>query len=182
MLGSLIISFGIYNFHYQCGITEGGELGVELLLKHFFNISPAITALVFDIIFFILGVYVLGNKFFKKAIVGTISYSIFYYIWELFPPVIMDLSNYKIIACIVGALFVGLGSGLAVKYGGSCGGDDSLALVLAKITKLPVAICYFLFDFIIIMVSISYIGSLAIIYSFITAFLSSLIIGLVNKK
>ena len=32
LLGSAIASFGLYNIHQQCGITEGGVLGSVLLL------------------------------------------------------------------------------------------------------------------------------------------------------
>ena len=39
LLGSLILSFGIYNLNYQNNITEGGVLGLWLLLKNLFNIE-----------------------------------------------------------------------------------------------------------------------------------------------
>ena len=41
LLGSLILSFGIYNLNYQNNITEGGVLGVLLLLK---NLHPGTKA------------------------------------------------------------------------------------------------------------------------------------------
>lgn len=177
ILGSMILSFGIYNIHYQCGISEGGELGLELLLKHFLNISPAITSFIFDLIFFVIGIFVIKNNFAFKALIGTISYSISYYIFEIFPPVIPNLNHNLFLAAIIGAIFVGVGAGLVVNLGGASGGDDSLALILSKTTKLPISICYFLFDLLIIILSLSYIPFNRLIYSFITALLSSLIIG-----
>ena len=42
LLGSLILSFGIYNLNYQNNITEGGVLGLLLLLKNLFNIEPSV--------------------------------------------------------------------------------------------------------------------------------------------
>ena len=36
--GACILSFGLFNVHQQSGITEGGELGTELLLNHWFGI------------------------------------------------------------------------------------------------------------------------------------------------
>ena len=37
VLGSAIVSFGLYNIHQQSGITEGGVLGTVLLLHHWLN-------------------------------------------------------------------------------------------------------------------------------------------------
>lgn len=181
VLGSMILSFGIYNIHYQCGIAEGGELGLELLLKHYFDISPATTSFIFDSIFFVVGIFVIKNNFAFKAIIGTISYSISYYVFEAFPPVIPNLSELPLIAALIGAVFVGVGAGIVVKLGGASGGDDSLALILSKMTKLPISICYFVFDFIIIILSLSYIPFNRLIYSFLTALLSSFIIGKMQR-
>lgn len=180
-LGATILSFGVYNIHYQSGIAEGGELGLELLLKHFFAISPALTAFLFDLVFFIIGVFVMGNKYAFKAVLGTFVYSATYFLFEQFPPVLPNLSALPALACIIGAIFVGIGAGLVVKMGGSSGGDDTLALLLNKLTKLPIGACYFVFDFIIIVISLSYVSLENSIFSFITAALSSIIIGLIQK-
>ena len=49
LLGSAILAFGLYNIHAFSGVTEGGQLGLSLLLQHWFHISPAITELVLDV-------------------------------------------------------------------------------------------------------------------------------------
>ena len=48
IIGATILSFGSYNFNYQNNVTEGGVLGLLLLLQHVFNISPSITSVVID--------------------------------------------------------------------------------------------------------------------------------------
>ena len=48
IIGATILSFGSYNFNYQNNVTEGGVLGLLLLLQHVFNISPSITSEVID--------------------------------------------------------------------------------------------------------------------------------------
>lgn len=42
LLGSAILSFGLYNIHEQTQVTEGGVLGMTLLLQHWLGLSPAI--------------------------------------------------------------------------------------------------------------------------------------------
>ena len=42
VLGSSILAMGMCNIHAHSGVTEGGVLGLTLLLEHLFAISPAI--------------------------------------------------------------------------------------------------------------------------------------------
>ena len=44
LLGSAIQAFGIYNIHALSQVTEGGAIGLTLLLHHWFGISPAISS------------------------------------------------------------------------------------------------------------------------------------------
>ena len=42
IIGATILSFGSYNFNYQNNVTEGGVLGLLLLLQHVFNIFTSL--------------------------------------------------------------------------------------------------------------------------------------------
>ena len=59
--GSFILAFGLYNIHSQSGVTEGGVLGLILLLDHWFGLSPSISSLVMNAACYVLGLRVLGR-------------------------------------------------------------------------------------------------------------------------
>lgn len=40
LFGSAFLAFGLYHVHSFSGVTEGGVLGMTLLLDHWFHISP----------------------------------------------------------------------------------------------------------------------------------------------
>ena len=141
MLGAAILAFGIYNVHRQAGITEGGVLGMTLLLDRWFGISPAVGELVMDIICYAVGYKVLGGAFARYSLVATCSFALSYGVYEMFPPLLPDLSAHPLVAAVLGAVFVGVGVGLAVRVGGACGGDDALAMVLAKKLRWPISGC-----------------------------------------
>ena len=82
LLGSLILSFGIYNLNYQNNITEGGVLGLLLLLKNLFNIEPSVANLIIDIVLFIIAYKFFGKQFLIHSIIATFSFSIFYEVFE----------------------------------------------------------------------------------------------------
>ena len=181
-IGATILSCGIYNIHHYCGITEGGELGLELLVDHWFHISPSFTAVIMDLLFYTLAWYKLGNSFLEYAIVATGSYSLTYRIWEHTPYLFPELNQYPLLSSLLGALFVGIGCGLVVRIGGACSGDDALALVLSKQMHISITYCYLFTDLTILLLSLSYIPFTRIIYSIITVNLSSFIIGRLQKK
>ena len=181
IIGSAIVAFGIYNIHSRCNIAEGGELGIELLIYNLLGISPAIISLLIDVTSYTLGTLVFGKKFLINAIIGTISYSFFYFAYEHMPMIFPDLSNQLLLASIVGGFLVGIGCGIVIRNGGACGGDDSIVLIISKTTRLPLSISYFLLDLIVILLSLSYIKVEQIGYSLLTAIISSLLIGYISK-
>ena len=176
MLGTAILSFGLYNIHSQSRITEGGVLGMILLLNHWFKISPSITGVILDFSCYFIGWRMLGNKFLKNAVFSTVCFSLWYRLWEYMGYVIPNLSSYQLVASLVGAVFVGVGVGIVVREGGAAGGDDALALVISKVAKCRISRAYLLTDLTVLTLSLSYIPFSRIVYSFITVTLSSRII------
>ena len=86
--------------------------------------------------------------------------------------------NNSLINAILGGLFVGVGCGIIVNTGCSSGGDDALALVIAKKTSLSITKVYILMDGIILLLSLTYLSADAIFYSMIASTLSGKIIDL----
>lgn len=182
LLGAAILAFGLYNVHAQSRITEGGVLGATLLIHHFTGISPSISEVVMDIICYALGVKFLGKSFLKYAAAATLSFAGFYAIFERIGHVLPDMSGIPLLAAVVGGIFVGTGVGLVVRAGGAAGGDDALALVLSKLFRCNVSFAYFLTDFVVLMLSLSYIPVRNIVCSLVTVTLSSFIIGRIHKQ
>lgn len=179
ILSSLILSFGVFNVHSIAEVTEGGLIGLTLLLHNFFKISPAISGFILSIFCYAFGWKLFGKQFIMYSIIATISYSLFYPIWEYIGPVWPDIVNHPFIAAILGALFVGIGSGLCVRVGGAQGGDDALAMSISHITKIDLKWVYLFFDVIVLVISISYIPLNKIFFSLLTVILSGQIVDIV---
>ena len=181
VLGACILSFGLYNIHERTGVTEGGVLGMTLLLQHWFGLSPAITSPVMDIACYLLAWHFLGNAFAKYAVAASLAFAASHALWEQFPPLLPDLSAFPMAAAILGALFVGLGVGLVVRIGGACGGDDALALTIAHVSRWPISRCYLFTDLAVLLLSLTYIPFARNVYSLVTVTISSVVIGRVQR-
>ena len=179
-LGSLILAFGLYHIHSFADITEGGILGLTLLLEHWFHISPAISGLIFNTVCYIVAWRLLGKEFLYYSFVSGISFSIYYAIIERFNPLWPNLVNHQMLASILGALFVGIGVGLSVRAGGASGGDDAIAMSIAHISSLAIEDVYLISDLIVLFLSLTYIPLNKIIYSTISCILSGQIIGYIQ--
>lgn len=181
LLGTAITSFGVYNIHRQTHVTEGGVLGMILLLNYWLRIPPSVLSPVLDITCYAVAYKHLGKDFIKWSILGTLSLAGFFKIWESFPPLLPDLSAYPLAAAVLGGLFIGVGVGLIVRQGGSSGGDDALALVISKLTGCRIAKAYMFTDFTVLLLSLSYIPFRRIIFSLITVTISSWVIDWIQN-
>lgn len=181
LLGSAVLAFGLYHIHSFAGVTEGGVLGLTLLLHHWFHISPAASGFVMNFACYVLGWKVLGKNFVVYSIVAGGGFSVFYAIFERFDPLWPQLSEMPLTAALAGALFVGVGVGLSVRAGGAPGGDDALAMSLAHITHKKIQWIYLLSDLAVLVLSTSYIPLNRLVYSLLTVILSGQIIGLMQR-
>ncbi|MBO7217442.1 MAG: YitT family protein [Clostridia bacterium] len=181
LLGSIILSFGIYNVHSLSGVTEGGALGLTLLFEYWFHISPAVTSAVINIVCYAVGIKTFGKDFIFYSIISTFGLSGSYAVFERFPRVFPEIADLPLLAAIVGAVFVGVGVGLAVRAGGAPTGDDALAMSLSKIFKLNIEWIYLITDITVLALSLTYIPPLKIFYSVITVVISGQIVGLIQR-
>lgn len=182
LCGSAILAFGLFNIHSRSQITEGGVLGMMLLLEHWFGISPSITGPIMDITCYLVGLRLLGKQFLRSAIVATLGFASFYRIWEFTGPLLPDLSGHPLLAALVGGLFVGVGVGLVVRQGGASGGDDALALVISKVSRCNIGRAYLATDLVVLLLSLSYVPLPNILCSLVTVTLSSFIIGRIHNE
>lgn len=178
-IGAGIATFGIHNIHERTGITEGGVIGMMLFIHHWSGLPAGWITPVLDVSCYLLALRFLGTRFIKVSILSTFCVSTFYNLWELFPYLLPDLSDYPLAAAVFGGIFVGIGVGLIIRQGGSSGGDDALALSISKVTHWRLSRCYLFTDLVVLGLSISYIPIIHIVFSVVTVTLSSFLIDLV---
>ena len=140
MIGSSIMAFGLYNVHSLSGVTEGGILGMTLLLNYWLDLSPAITGFIMNAACYLVGWKLLGWSFILYSTIAGFTFSASYAVFEQFPRLWPGLADMPLTAAIVGALFIGIGAGLCVRAGGAPSGDDALAMSICRVTKSAVLI------------------------------------------
>ena len=174
-------AFGMYHVHALADVTEGGVLGLTLLLEYWFHLSPAISGAILNGLCFLLGWRILGKEFIGYSLFAAAGFSLGYGFFEQFPHLWPQLVNFPLLAAILGALFIGIGAGLCVRSGGATTGDDALAMSISHKFKLPIQNFYLISDLTVLALSLTYIPVKRILYSLLTVILSGQIIGLIQR-
>lgn len=181
LIGTAALSFGIYNVHRRSQITEGGVLGLILLLDHWMGIPPAVASPALDLLCYAFSFRILGKNFIGVSAVSTVCLSGTFLLWQQFPPMLPDLSGSPLAAALVGGVFVGVGTGLVVREGGSTGGDDALALAISKSTGCRLFFSYSATDLTVLLLSLTYLSVRRIAFSVLTVFVSSFLIDRIKQ-
>lgn len=174
-------AFGMYHIHSAADITEGGVLGLTLLLEHWFSISPALSGFLLTGLCFLLGWKTMGLDFIGYSLIAAAGFSCGYGLFEQFPRLFPNIGCYPIAAAVAGALFIGIGAGLCVRAGGATTGDDALAMSISHISGWQIQWIYLVSDLTVLLLSLTYIPIDKIAYSALTVILSGQIIGLIQK-
>ena len=180
-LGGAILGFGLMEVHSIAHVTEGGALGLTLLMDIWFGFSPAWTSIVLNIAFYAFGIKMFGIPFVVYSLVSAGAFSGAYAVCELFPPIYPEIANLPFLAAIIGAIFVGVGVGVCVKAGGAPTGDDALAMSLSKLSKIDIQRMYMITDLLVLALSLTCIPVKNVLCSLVTVTLSGQIIGLIQK-
>ena len=181
LLGAFIQALGLCNIHAFAGVTEGGVLGATLLIDHWFSVSPALSALVLNILCYLFGWRTLGKEFLIYSGISSAAYSVFFALMEPFAPLWPQLVASPFWSAITGALCIGVGAGLSIRMGGATCGDDALAMALSRLTKIDIQWIYLFTDLTVLGLSATYIPFPKLGWSLLTVVLSGQIIGWVQK-
>lgn len=181
VLGGGILAFGLYQVHSLSGVTEGGALGLTLLIEHWLGVSPAWSGLVINFICYAIGIRTLGRRFLIFSAIAGGSFSAWYAVFEQFPRLWPGLAGMPLPAAIIGAVFVGVGVGLCVRAGGAPSGDDALAMSISSRFRVPIERVYLVTDLTVLAMSLSYLPLGRIACSLLTVTLSGKIIGIIQR-
>ncbi|MGL4363129.1 MAG: YitT family protein [Cellulosilyticaceae bacterium] len=179
MLGSSILAFGMYNFNFQNNITEGGVLGLLLFCKNIWNISPSTTSIIIDFTAFAIGSHFFGKSFLIYSLSATLFFSTFYSFFESIGFIVPNLEHNMLLSTVLSGLFVGIGVGIIVRYGGASGGDDVIALIVSKLTSVQIKWVYLVLDCLVLLLSLAYLPVSQIFWSFFAVFISGQVISII---
>ncbi|MCT2537368.1 YitT family protein [Aquibacillus koreensis] len=181
LIGSAMFSFGIVHFNMQNNLGEGGFTGITLLLYFILNWDPAITNIVLNIPTFIIGWRLLGKTTFYYTLIGTLSVSLFLYIFQIHQFQLHMQSDMTLVALFAG-VSIGVGLGIIFKFGGTTGGVDIIARIVHKYVGWSMGKTMFLFDAVVIASSvILYLELVEGMYTLVAVYIAARVIDFIQE-
>lgn len=152
--GCTVMALGFVLFINPYNIVPGGVYGASIVLHHIFpSIKVGTFGYMFDIPLLIISAIFLGSKLGARTLVAALltpaimnlmtwlAYPTPEAVESLSPALllggIIDFSDHLIVATVIGAAIIGLGSGLIAKNRATSGGTDIVALLMQKYLKIP---------------------------------------------
>ncbi len=156
LLGSAILAFGTSYIYVNSDIPEAGMIGVCLIIEHFTGIHPSISNIIITVFCYILAWRLMGTKYILNTGVATIGFSVFYAIFssEALSGLVPSMAEYPLLAALVGALFVEVGTAITHRYGSAPSGEQALTMAIVKRGAFNFGWIQFIRDFLILSLSI----------------------------
>jgi uncharacterized membrane-anchored protein YitT (DUF2179 family) len=147
--GNALLAFLVAAFIMPFGIIMGGTTGIGIVLESFWpSLDVALVVLVLNMALLLLGLVVLGRKFFVTTVASSIMYPVALGVMERIPG-IESLTDDPVLAAIFAGCLMGIALGLVMRVGSSTGGMDVVALVLNHWFHLPLAALVYVTDFVV---------------------------------
>lgn len=177
ILGSAIMGFGIASFLLPNQLSSGGFAGIATITYYFMKIPVGVMTFVLNIPLFLFAGYRLGKEFLVKAIVGTISLSVFIDIFDKYP----SITNDRFLACIYGGVIIGLGTAIILKVNSSTGGTELIGNIIKTYNPhISMSRNLMIIDMVIIVLNILFFREIEIgLYSVIAIYLYGKMIDII---
>lgn len=147
--GCTILAAGFVFFINPYNIVPGGVYGASIVLHNLFpSIQVGTFGYMFDVPLLVLSVLLLGSKLGTRTIVAALLTPMIMNVMsrmvyptqealeQLDPTLLLggtiNMTEHLMLTCIIGAVLIGIGSGLVVRCQATTGGSDIVGMLLQK--------------------------------------------------
>jgi len=176
LAGVIITAVGVSFFLIPAKIAAGGVSGLATVVYHLTRFPVGVTMLVLNAILFAIAWRVLGSVFGAKTLFGTVMLSLFV---DLFSQFAVPITGDLLLTSIYGGVISGIGLGIAFRSGGSTGGTDLAAQLIARFFPTTVGQALLYVDGLVIVLAGLAFGLEAALYALIAVFISTKVIDVV---
>ncbi|MEH7399881.1 YitT family protein [Gottfriedia acidiceleris] len=134
LVGALLVATGLEIFLVPNDVIDGGITGISIMFSHLTGLPLGIFLFVLNLPFFYLGYKQIGKTFAISTILGITVLS---YLTSRFHH-ISAFTEDILLATIFGGMVVGVGVGLAIRFGGALDGIEILAIIINS--KIPFSV------------------------------------------
>lgn len=134
LIGALLVATGLEIFLVPNDVIDGGITGISIMASHLTGLPLGVFLFVLNLPFFYLGYKQIGKTFAISTILGITVLSYLTSMFHHIPAFTEDI----LLATIFGGMVLGVGVGLAIRFGGALDGIEILAIIINS--KIPFSV------------------------------------------
>jgi len=134
VLGAVLVGVALEIFLVNNSIIDGGITGISIMSSYLTGWRLGIFLFLFNLPFLILGYKTIGKTFALSTLLGVIVLSVTTSILHSVEPFTDD----TFLAAVFGGIFLGAGTGIVIRAGGSLDGTEIVAILVSKKTPFSV--------------------------------------------
>jgi len=175
MLGNFIYAVGIVLFIMPSGLITGGTTGIAIAVNHYTKLPISSIVLAFNVIMFVIGLFVLGKKFALTTLISTLFFPFSLEVLQkLFANIV--ITDDIFLCTIFGGVCIGSAIALVIRVGASTGGMSIPPLILNKYMHIPVSVSLYVGDCIILALQVAFSDKNKILYGIILVMIYSIVL------
>ncbi|MCM3712266.1 YitT family protein [Sporosarcina luteola] len=175
--GSLIVAFAFNFFLVPYGILSSGISGIAILIGLITPFDIGVMNLLLNLPLLILGYFKLGRLITLNTLVCVVSLSFFLYML----PVIAVTDNI-LLSTIFGGVISGIGVGLILKYSGTSGGLDIIAIILSRTSNMSIGLLLTGMNGVIVLISGAVLNWDIALYTLLSIYLTGKLIDSIHTN
>lgn len=178
LIGVIITAVGVTYLLIPAKIAAGGVSGLATVIFHLTGLPVGVTMLLLNIPLFILSWRIIGPVFGAKTLFGTFTLSLFV---DLFSQFTVPMTDDLLLCAIYGGVLSGIGLGIAFRAGGSTGGTDMAAQLVARFFPTSVGQALLIVDGLVILLAGIAFGPELAMYALVAVFITTKTVDIVQE-
>ncbi len=171
IIGIMICAISFCIFFLPYNIIPSGMAGIAIIFHKLFGVTEVITICLLSIMFLVIGCIYLTKNEVKKAILGTILFPWFIFLFIfLFQKIDLSIDN-NLLTSIVGGVSLGFGMGLVYRSDHFIGGIDLLNRILDRKVNVNYSFITLITDIAVVVIGGLIFGFESFVYSIISIFI-----------
>lgn len=153
--GNAVYALSAKLFLLPANLISCGTTGIGLVVSHLTDIPLSTFIFLFNVAMLVLGWFVLGKKFAMTTVISSIFYPA---ALEILDRLLGDVAvtGDPLLNALFAGMGLGVGLGMVMRGGASTGGMDIPPLILKKFFRIPVSASLWTFDFLIMLLQMSF--------------------------
>jgi uncharacterized membrane-anchored protein YitT (DUF2179 family) len=176
-IGFVLVALSIEVFLAPNKIAAGGVSGIAIIINSLFPaLDVGMLMLVMNVLLFIVGFIVIGNKFGTKSIYASLGLSGTIWLMDKFFVYDKVITKDLMLATIFGTLLSGIGMAIVFNQNASTGGTDIIAKILNKFFHMDIGKSLLAVDFLVTIFAGVAFGADAAMYALLSVIINGFVI------